>query len=474
MKFPATTESVAVPKNPLERVIGQDEAVRIARIAARQRRHLLLVGAPGTGKSMLAQAISFLVEKPQQEVSVLHNPENPERPIIEIRRGPSVPERGEEHAPGRLLPITSVPVPVAERLGLRCRRCAGISSSMDPVCPVCGADKYRRHTSPFDDLVYSASGETREDRVRMQWQAPGGREEFAVFERAENGRIRVMTEDEAHLVDERGKRALRKVLLPLKRNTFVQATGASETELLGDVKHDPYGGHPEAGMQPYLRVVPGAVHEAHEGVLFVDEISTLGHLQRFILTAMQEKKFPITGRNPSSTGASVRVDGVPCDFILAAATNTNDVANILPPLRSRIMGDGYEVLLVNTMPDTEENRMKLVQFVAQEIRKDGRIPHASADALEELVKEARTRARKIDEATDSLTLRLRGLSGLIKLAGDLAAMDGSPLIGRDHVMKARGKAATIEEQLHARYGSLWKAGMSDFGTPANPKASEVA
>ena len=50
----------------------------------------------------------------------------------------------------------------------------------------------------------------------------------------------------------------------------------------------------------------GAVHEAHEGVLFIDEMATLGDTQRFILTAMQEKKFPITGRNPTSAGASVR------------------------------------------------------------------------------------------------------------------------------------------------------------------------
>ncbi|MCK4717114.1 MAG: ATP-binding protein, partial [Thermoplasmata archaeon] len=47
-----TTAEVMIPHDPLSRVIGQDEAIELTRIAARQRRHLLLVGPPGTGKSM--------------------------------------------------------------------------------------------------------------------------------------------------------------------------------------------------------------------------------------------------------------------------------------------------------------------------------------------------------------------------------------------------------------------------------------
>ena len=475
MRLPKSTEFVQIPEDPLSRVIGQDDAVRIARIAAKQRRHLLLVGPPGTGKSMIAQAIAFLLPKPTEEVSVLHNPENPERPIVEIRGADKIQlEQKRKHALGRLVSVSDVPVHVAERLGFRCKRCASISAFTDSICPVCGADKYRRTTGPFDDLLYSAAGETLEERVYTTQKKPDGSEELIVFERAEGGKIRMLTEAELKEL-ERPDSKKRKVILPLTRNTFIQATGASETELLGDVKHDPYGGHPEAGVLPYLRVVPGAVHEAHQGVLFVDEISTLGYLQRFLLTAMQEKRFPITGRNPSSTGAAVRVDNVPCDFILVAALNTNDMSSILPPLRNRIIGDGYEVLLNTTMPDTEENRAKLVQFVAQEIRKDGKIPHASADALEEIIKEARARARLIDDAANALTLRFRSLSGLVKLAGDLAVLDGSPLITGEHVREAKEKAVTIEEQVSRRYPSWWKAGMNDYEMrKKRERESEVA
>jgi ATP-dependent Lon protease len=82
----ATTAEIAIPGDPLLRVIGQDEAVGLARIAAKQRRHLLLVGPPGTGKSMIAQALALHLPRPTEEIRVVHNPENPERPLIEVKK----------------------------------------------------------------------------------------------------------------------------------------------------------------------------------------------------------------------------------------------------------------------------------------------------------------------------------------------------------------------------------------------------
>ena len=41
-----------------------------------------------------------------------------------------------------------------------------------------------------------------------------------------------------------------------------------------------------------------------------------------------------------------------------------------------------------------ENREKLVQFVAQEVKNDGRIPHFAPDALDEIIMEAKRRSGK--------------------------------------------------------------------------------
>jgi ATP-dependent Lon protease len=176
-------------------------------------------------------------------------------------------------------------------------------------------------------------------------------------------------------------------------------------------------------------------------------------MQRFILTAMQEKRFPISGRNPQSAGASVRVDSVPCDFIFVGACNIQDLPQILSPLRSRINGGGYEVLVETVMPDTPENRLKLVQFVAQEIVMDGKIPHATKEAVGLIVEEARKRAKVVDNKDRCLTLRLRELGGLIRAAGDLATGEKARCIDADHIRRAMRTARPVEEQIKERYGS---------------------
>ncbi|MBN2121735.1 ATP-dependent protease LonB [Candidatus Micrarchaeota archaeon] len=224
---------------------------------------------------------------------------------------------------------------------------------------------------------------------------------------------------------------------------FIDATGSRAGALLGDVKHDPLqtGG---LGTPAHLRVESGAIHKANHGVLFIDEIASLKmNWQQELLTAMQEHKYPITGQSDLSSGALVRTEPAPSDFVLVAAGNVPDLAQIHPAMRSRIRGEGYEVYVEDSMEDNAENEEKLVQFVAQEIKKDGRIPPFNYAAVMEIVEEA----RRLSGKRKSFTMNLRELGGLLRAAGDLAVEQEAKIATAKHVNEAKKLAKPIESQI---------------------------
>lgn len=229
-----------------------------------------------------------------------------------------------------------------------------------------------------------------------------------------------------------------------KQAPFYDVTGSHAGALLGDVLHDPFqsGG---LGTPANLRVVAGMIHKAHMGVIFIDEIATLDpRTQQELLSALQEKKFPITGQSERSAGAMVRTDPVPCDFIMVAAGNVETIKDMHPALRSRIRGYGYEIYMNETMLDTPENRIKIARFIAQEVKKEkGKIPQFSTEAVDEIIQEARKRANR----KGHLTLHLRGLGGLVRAAGDLAKEEKAELVQKKHVHGAKKLARPLEQQI---------------------------
>ena len=469
-----STKDVKIPSNALDRVIGQDDAVRIARVAAKQRRNLLLVGPPGIGKSMIAQAMSLLISKPEEEVRVIHNLMYPERPFIEVKSRTQVEAENSEMsmADGVVISPEEAPIEISTKLGYRCPNCSYVSNYTETTCPRCGEAKIKANTQgPFGDMfnvLGAALGVQNNMEKVSSTRRVGDKEEVIVFERF-GDRIKILDQRALERRKKMEKKNPSKVIVPINRNTFVMATGASETELLGDVRHDPYGGHPQLGTSPYERVIAGSIHEAHEGVLFIDEITHLGELQRSILTAMQERKFPITGRNPQSAGASVRVDSVPTDFILVGACNIQDLPRILSPLRSRIAGNGYEVLMEVSIPYNEANIIKYFQFIVQEIISDGKIPHMKKDAAMLIVEEGKRRANIIDHREEALTLRLRELGGLIRAAGDIAVSKNKKYIEKIDVIDALKIYMPVEEKINKIYGSMGNAISSE--TTASQKMS---
>ncbi|MHA1771097.1 MAG: ATP-binding protein [Candidatus Thorarchaeota archaeon] len=436
-----TTEEVQIPTDPFQQIIGQDHAVMLVKSAVVQRRHVLLCGVPGIGKSMLAKAASTLLPPPREEIRIRPNQSTPNRPIA-ITYTPNYEPKTDTSSPKDIFYVRpeELPYDVAVEMGYRCPQCGSISSPDQGTCLDCGSAKRCEWTgdNSYHGLfrVLDVIHERAEPFVTRHEGQPDGTVNLVTYQRDKFDTIKVSIEDPTERERIFGS-ADEYPIVTLNSSRFIRVSGASAVELLGDVKHDPYGSAESLGVPPHRRIIPGAIHEAHEGILYIDELATLGPLQKHLLTAMQDKKYPIIGHNPHSSGASVRVDNVPCDFILFASTNLEDLPGIIPPLRSRIRGYGYEIVLNAWMKKTPDTVDNIIQFVAQTIHEDGKISHFTVEAVKEIIIIAEKMAQELDGQSNALTLRLRELGGVIRIAGDLAVQDSTSFVELKHVKRAR-------------------------------------
>lgn len=393
------TSEIATTSELLGQVIGQEEAVAIIKIAARQRRFVLLIGDPGTGKSMLGQALAEnLPSLSPQATLLLHNKTDPTRPASKTVPAEEVEKTLKHHA------------------------------------------KLLKDLNRVNSLIYiSILALVALAAVVFAWSQSqpsllfwGGLLCIAVVVL----RKRVFPDFQT---------SQPKLLFPVhaEQLPFVDATGFREGGLLGDVRHDPY----QSGGQetpPHLLIEAGAIHRAHHGVLYIDEVSTLSiESQLSLLTAIQNKEMPITGRSPGSSGTMVQSTPIPCDFTLVIAGHKQDLEALHPALRSRMQGYGYEIYMNSDMEDNPGHRESLAQFIAQEVKKDGKIPHFTYEAVQAIIQAALMLSGK----PRRLTCRFRELGGLVRAAGDQATMRQHPWVTEADVQIAQQFHAALEEKM---------------------------
>ena len=403
-----STKDVPIPKRLVDQVIGQEAGSLIIKKAAEQRRHMLMIGDPGTGKSMLARSMTDLLPADSlEDILIYPNEEDENEPRVR-----SVPAgRGD-----RIIKVQKEAIRQQKAKSQKVLLLAfGLIGLLLFIAAIQSGDIM---TLLFGGFLLAFG---------------------YMFIRSRLGSV-----DESRIP---------KLLVKHEQGEvppFIDATATLAGSLLGDVRHDPFQ---SGGMETsaHDRVEPGAIHRANKGVLYIDEVNLLRlEEQQALLTAMQERAFSISGRSERSSGALTKTEPVPCDFILIAAGNLDAIQGMHPALRSRIRGYGYEVYVNSEMPDTARNRRRLIRFIAQEVLRDidtsREIPHFDKSGVSIILREAQRRAGR----RGKLSLRLRELGGLVRIAGDLAMEENAPLTTAEHVLKAREIAKPLEQQVADR------------------------
>jgi len=285
-----STEDIEVPDRLVDQVIGQDHARDVIKRPPSNAGIVMMIGSPGTGKSMLAKAMSQLLPKEElQDVLVYHNPDDGNEPkvrTVPAGKGEQIVDAHKEEARKRK-PDADLPHVDHHRHRHRLR---ADHRPADPAGILAAG------------VIYLAFryGSRGNDAMILNLLINTANQQTAPFKDATGAPRRCAA----------GRRPPRPV--PVRRHGDAPATTAWES---------------------------GNIHEANKGVLFVDEINTLDvRSQQKLMTAIQEGEFSITGQSERSSGAMVQTEPVPCDFTMVAAGNLDAMENMHPALRSRIKG----------------------------------------------------------------------------------------------------------------------------------------
>ena len=493
LNFFEDTSQIAIPEDPIDRVIFQDKAKRAIRKIAQNRGHILMVGRPGTGKSMLANMFKEVLEQSLGDYL------RPQEAII------GYPGKDKNHV--RI--AYEDPEKIEHLLDMFLK---GIDSARDSVDEFSLADQIQSSRKAKQGLLVAAviamaagiffpaafvvAGLTGMGAIFMYMQENNHKAQEKIQRESNSDRRNAVKHLDDMVPDllydpRKDKDLMARISEPDARN------------MKGGFRHDPYqSGNLETPC--HKRAYLGA--HAKSPIIYIDELKTLikvGYMAE-LLEIMQNKQYILEGGRNTGSGAADRSENhLRADNIMVACCNHDTLQHLQEEgegaFLSRIEDKGEIIQMESAVPETAENIRQVAQYVKQEIINLGeefkdswgeiiaQEGYASVkqrseyifgktlpadfklqereicrSAVLEIIKELRCRA-----ADGKLSGILRPINGIIKSAEFEAIFENAPQVKARHIRKALKEHLSLEGGLskefseHKKYLKKYISSMTD-------------
>ena len=464
------TSQVSVPDDPIERVVFQDKAKKAIRKIAQNKGHILMVGKPGTGKSMLADMFKEVLDlslgeylRPKESIVAF-----PGKDSNHIRIVYEHPDKM-DHIISNLNKDIETARESVDEFSLS----EQIKSVRRVLIGLLCATGISAAAGFFFPAAFIATGLAGIGSIFMYMQENNHKAQEKIQRQAYGGKQRAVK----HLLD----------MVPLvlhdprkDKDLMARVSEPDARNMKGGFRHDPYQ---SGNLQTpaHKRAFLGA--HAKSPVIYIDELKTLikaGYMSD-LLEIMQKKEFLLEGGRDTGSGAADRSESpLKANNIIVACCNHDTLGYLQEEgdgaFLSRIEDKGEIIQMESAVPETPRNIRQVSQYVKQEIielgkelqetwseviEKEGyegvrkRSEHIfgrclpasytlqerefSRSAVLEIVKELRCQS-----SDGKLSSILRPVNGIIKTAEFESILDNSSVVESKHVRRALDEHLSLE------------------------------